>query len=115
VLDASALVALFGGHPRLERLLIEAEAGAWNLILPTTCIADAERVLEAGTSGWEAILLTSGVLPLPLSAHTAIEIGQWPGSLSARHAAHEQAALRAVVVTCDVSAYAGLPVALLAV
>jgi hypothetical protein len=42
VLDASAIIALFGGHPPLERLMGLAEAGALLLLLPTTCMADAE-------------------------------------------------------------------------
>lgn len=114
-MDASALVALFNGHGELRDMMGQAEAGWWNLLLPAGCIAEAEAQLGAGTSGWEGILLTGGVLPLPLAAHTAIEIGAWPGSLGARHAVHEAAALRAAVVTCDPGQYEGLRVALLVV
>ncbi len=115
VLDATAIAALFDGHPALVALIAEAEAGWWNLILPAACVAEAESVVKAGHSGWEAILLTSGVVTLPLEAHTAVEVGAWPGPLWARHAAHEAAALRAVVVTCDPGSYKGLTVALLVI
>lgn len=115
VLDATAIAALFDGHPRLLAMMGEAEAGWWNLILPAACIADAEQAVRAGHAGWEAILLTPGVITLPLEAHSAIEVGAWPGPLWACHAAHEAAALRAVVVTCDPGSYDGLLVALLKV
>ncbi len=42
VLDATAIAALFDGHPALVAMMGEAEAGWWNLILPAVCIADAE-------------------------------------------------------------------------
>ncbi len=112
VLDASALVALFRGRPAVMDLLDAAHVGRTSLLFPTTCIADAEREVRAGTSGWEAILLTFGVRSLALSEHAAIEIGSWPGRLSARHAVHEAYALRSVVVTCDRTQYAGLRVPL---
>jgi hypothetical protein len=111
----SALVALFGGHPELSRLLDLAEQGWVNLLLPTTAIADAERQLRAGSSGWEPILLTGGVRSLPLAEHTAIEIGSWPGSLAVRHAVHEADAMRAAVVTTEPGQYKGLKVPLLVV
>jgi hypothetical protein len=47
-----------------------------------------------------------------LSEHAAIEIGQWPGELSARQAVHEARALRAAVVTTEPGRYRGLPVTL---
>lgn len=115
VLDASALAALFDGHPRLYRMLGEAEAGWWTLVLPAVCMADAAQTLETRPSAWDGLLLTPGVLAMPLAPHTAVEVAGWPGSLQARHAAHEATALRAAVVTCDPPAYDGLLVALLPV
>lgn len=115
ILDASAIVALFNGHPELDRLLDLAEKGWVNLLLPTTAIADAEAVVQHGTQGWEPILLTGGVRSLPLAEHTAIEIGSWPGELAVRHAVHEADALRAAVVTTEPGLYNGLQVPLLVV
>ena len=115
ILDSSALIALFRGNKTVHDFVVQAEAGWWNLLLPTTCIADAEHEVRAGASGWEFLLLTPGVLPLPLAEHAAIEMGAWPGSLAVRHAAHEHAALRAVVVTTEPEAYRGMLVATLPV
>jgi hypothetical protein len=111
-MDASALVALFGGHARARRLLDEAERGQINLLLPTAAIADAEHELHAGFGGWEGVLLSGGLRSMPLAEHAAIEMGAWPGSLAARHAAHEAQALPAAVVTADPGAYKGIPVVL---
>lgn len=116
ILDGSALAALFDGHPKLERLLIGAEEGAWNLILPTVCITDAQGILRADPSAWDVIWLTgNGVTVMPLDQHVALEIGPWPGPLGARHAAYEHNATRAVIVTCDPGQYRNLPVSLLVV
>ena len=115
ILDASALVALFAGHPEVSHLLDLAEQGWVNLLLPTTAIADAEHELGAGPHGWEPILLTGGVRSLPLAEHTAIEIGPWPGALSVRHAVHEADALRSAVVTTRPEDYKGQTVPLLVV
>lgn len=115
VLDASALVALFDAHEPLMTLLRQAEQGAANLFLPAACMAEAEGQVRAGVSGWEAILLTPGLVPLDLSSGIAVAIGQWPGTLGARHAVYEQTALRAMVVTTTPAAYEGLAVTLLAV
>jgi len=115
ILDASAIVALFNGHPELSRLLDLAGQGSMSILLPTTAIADAEAVIHHGTGGWEPILLSSGVGSLPLAEHAAIEIGCWPGELAVRHAVHEADALRAAVVTTEPGLYKGLPVPLLVV
>jgi hypothetical protein len=115
ILDTSALVELFNGHRELGELLNQAEAGWLQILMPTSAMADAEAVLNAGRSGWDPILLTPGVQSLPLTEHTAIEIGNWPGSLAARHVVHEAAAVRGVVVTRSPGTYEGLRASLLVV
>jgi hypothetical protein len=52
VLDASALVVLFSGHPLLMRMLDDAENGNVVLLVPTLAIAEAETELGAGTRMW---------------------------------------------------------------
>jgi hypothetical protein len=94
-------------------LLDHAEQGWHLLLLPTTAIAEA--AVRAGFDGWQAILHTAGVRSLPLAEHVAIDVGSWPGSLATRHALHEAAAARGVVVTRDPGAYNGLQVPLLVV
>jgi hypothetical protein len=115
VVDASALVGLFRGHRELGDLLDQAEAGRLEVLIPVTAVAEAESQLVAGRTGWDPILLTRGVLALPLSEHAAIEIGGWPGGLGARQVVHEAAAVRGVVVTRSPAAYEGLRVSLLVV
>ncbi|MEJ3745065.1 hypothetical protein WEI85_17430 [Actinomycetes bacterium KLBMP 9797] len=115
VLDSSAMVDLFGGHTELGKMLTEALNGELHLLLPTAALADAEDRLGAGTVGWEPVLLTPGVTSLPLTEHAAIEVGQLPGELAARHAVHEASALNAIIVTRKPGAYEGQRTSLLVV
>jgi hypothetical protein len=115
VFDASAIVALFMGDETVTAIAGQAERGWFEVLLPTAAIADAEAELRAGPGGWEPIFLTAGLRSLELTEHAAVEIGAWPGSLSARHAVHEAAAVRGVVVTTEPGGYKGLAVSLLVV
>lgn len=92
-----------------------AEAGEMCLLLPTSAMADAEATIRAGSDGWAPILLTRGVVSLPLTEHAAIEVGQWPGDLATRHAVHEARAVRAAIMTCKPGIYEGHQVALVVV
>jgi hypothetical protein len=114
VLDASALVALFAGAPKVIDLLEQADAGRVTLGLPTTCIAGAQGSVRS-RNGWDAILLTSQVLALPFGEQAAVEIGLWPGPLEVRHAVHEARAIGATVVTCRPEDYIDMNVPLLVV
>lgn len=115
VFDTSALVALFAGVPQMEDLLEAAHGGESTVILPAAAMADAEAQVRAGKNGWEAILRTDNLYPMDLSTGTAVEIGAQPGTLAARHAAHEAFEAGATIVTRDRAAYDGLLVRLLVV
>jgi hypothetical protein len=115
VFDASALVDWFEGHRVLADLADQAERGWFQMVLPAAAIADAESELQAGRQAWDAIFYTPGLQMMPLGEHVAVEIGSWPGPLSAKHAAYEAAAGRGVVVTRQPGLYKGLSVQLLVV
>jgi hypothetical protein len=115
VLDPSALVALFAGNNRVLDLLGQAERGLVSFCLPAAAVADAEREVKAGTSGWEPLLLTPGIVMLNLTLHAAVEVGTWPGDLGVRHAIHEARAVRAAVVTADPGLYRGVAIDLVSV
>ncbi|MEU8663860.1 PIN domain-containing protein [Actinoplanes philippinensis] len=85
ILDASALVELFSGHPRLMRLLDDADAGDRFVIVPTLAIAEAQAVLNARQSHWDRILGVRSLLTIDLSPHVAVEIGRLAAPRLARH------------------------------
>jgi hypothetical protein len=111
VLDTSALIASFQDQPDLEDLVADAGAGRVRLYLPTVALSDAETELQAGTDGWAHLLYEEHITSVPLSETCALEVGSWPGTLAARHTAHEARALRAAVVTREPKLYDGLGVA----
>lgn len=74
VLDASALSALFAGHPMLMRMIDDAEAGnVFFLVLPTTAMWQAETFMHAGHGMWDHFLRFRSIRPMELSDHVAIE------------------------------------------
>ncbi len=99
VLDASAQVRLFGGQRELMRMLLDAERGDVFLLLPTAAIAQAQRVLRAGAQLWAPFLLFTGVRPLELTEHTAIEAGLLNGDIATTQVVYEAQATNALVVT----------------
>jgi hypothetical protein len=115
VLDTSALVASFYERPDLEDVLTEARAGRARVYLPTVAISDTETDLRAGINGWAHLMYEEHIISVPLSEICTLEIGSWPGTLAARHTAHEAKALRARVVTLEPKVYEGLGVTPMAV
>lgn len=119
VLDASALVLLFSGHPLLMRMLDDAEDGNVVLLVPTLAIAEAETALGAGMRMWEHILAFRGLRALDLTEHTAIEAGRVArtgpaaqdasppllGHLTVGQIVYESLAMNAPVVTQFPDAY----------
>jgi hypothetical protein len=112
ILDASALVRLFDGHPQLLRMLDDAEAGRVFLLLPTAAIAQAQRALRAESRLWDPFLLFAGVRALELTEHTAIEAGLLEGPIAVTQGVYEARMMNAAVVTAMPQAYTGHPVAL---
>ena len=75
ILDASAVVELFAGHPRLMQMLDDAGAGRVLIGLPSGAVAIAQAVLKASPNMWAHIFGFTGLVELPESWHAAVEIG----------------------------------------
>jgi len=105
VFDSSALVTLFRGNPRAYALFVDCERGLFDVCLPTAAVAEAEAILGAGLRAWDAIVMTRGAEPLPLSFHAAVEVGPWQGRLGTRQVIHEAIAMSGAVVTTDPDIY----------
>lgn len=112
VLDSSALAALFDGHGKVFAMLREADAGRARMLLPAVAVAEAATMLRAGTEEWALLFFAAGVEVIELDRATAIELGNLPGPLGARHAMHVARASDAAVVTRSPGDYTGLPGAL---
>jgi hypothetical protein len=127
VLDTSALLLLFSGHPRLMRMLNDAEAANSVLILATLAIAEAEAALDVGLRIWEHFLRFRGVRSMELTEHTAIEAGRIAaptlrsgtaaasmtmGPWMVAQAVWEAQSMNAPIVTQAPAVYAGHEVAL---
>lgn len=124
ILDASALIALFGGHPDLMEMLNDAEIGRVFLLMPTAAVAEAESALRAGASLWAPFMMFRGVSTLDLSLHTAVEAadladprtpGAIAGPLMVGQVIYEAHALNAVVVTQLPHLYAGHDITLMTI
>jgi hypothetical protein len=115
IFDASAIVALFQGHPEAGDFLAQAERGELPLTLPAVAIADANATIRGNFNTWEAVFLTPNVHAAELSEFTAIEIGTWPGGLQARQAMFEARETQGVVVTQNPDLYPPGAVALLVI
>ncbi|WP_430786935.1 hypothetical protein [Actinoplanes sp. G11-F43] len=127
ILDASAVVALFAGHPDVMMMLQEAEAGRMTLTLPSMAVAEAQAVLRAAPSMWHHIFAYPGIHEQPLTWNGAIDAGliaaprlehhpMQPaliGPIMVGQIVDEATAMNAVVVTTLPEAYGAYNVALL--
>jgi hypothetical protein len=105
VFDGSALAALLDSEPTAYRLWESSRAGEVHVVMPATAIAVATGVTKADFNAWNPLLWNEGVQTLSLDAGTAIEIGPWPGDLSARHVIYETHAVGGVAVTREPEMY----------
>ncbi|MEU4155447.1 hypothetical protein [Actinoplanes sp. NPDC026670] len=126
VLDASALVEVFSGHPEMMALLDTAAAGDVLLIVPTLAIAEAQTALDVTSSLWDHILGFPGIRTLDLSQHVAVEVGRLAGPRMRNHPVHtaligplmaaqvlyEATTMNAAIVTSIPEAYGGHDVAI---
>lgn len=112
VFDASALIALFRGHPPVFRLFQEADAERIQLVLPACAIGEANGYLRASETAWDGLLL-SRVTVAELAAAGAIEAGLLTTHLATGHVVEEARATRGVVVTQEPGRYAEWSVPLL--
>jgi hypothetical protein len=103
------MAGLFEGHDGLFSMLREADAGRARMYLPAVAVAEAETMLRAGYDGWGLLFFAAGVEVIRLDQSTAIELGNLPVPLGARHAMHEARTIDAAVVTRSPGDYVGLP------
>ncbi|GAA2692173.1 hypothetical protein [Actinoplanes palleronii] len=76
ILDASALVELFQGHPVLMRILEDADFGDFTMAVPTNAVLEAQVVLRATPSMWNHVLSPRRtIVELPLDIQATIEAG----------------------------------------
>ena len=129
ILDASALVELFAGHPKLMRMLTDAEAGRVFLLVPTLAIAEAQAAIGATGSMWDRILGLPGVRAMDLTQHVAVEAGELAsarlrhhpmqaaliGPLMVGQVVYEAMSMNATIVTGVPEAYGGQDVAVVAI
>ncbi|MEU8244239.1 hypothetical protein AB0C07_38795 [Actinoplanes missouriensis] len=75
ILDASALVELFAGHPELMQMLDDADAGLVLMAFPATAVLEAQAALRAEYRMWQHFFRFPGVHVLDLTAHGALDAG----------------------------------------
>ncbi|GLW30624.1 hypothetical protein [Actinoplanes regularis] len=87
ILDASALVQLFHGHPDLMKILKDSDLGQFSVAAPAGAVLEAQVVLKATTSMWDHFL-AHRVFELPLSGHASVEAGDLARSRLENHPVH---------------------------
>ena len=94
VFDPTALVLLFAAH----RPVFEVYQTAEHIAFPAAAIGEANVQIQASERDWEAILLSSSVNVLDLTASAALAASAGP-TLGMGHAMCEAERLHGIVVT----------------
>lgn len=129
VLDASAMVELFAGHPLVMQMLEDAEAGRVLIGLPATAILEAQAALRADDGMWHHVFRFHGVTVLDLTGDGALPAGRIAsarlehhpmqpalmGPQMVGHVVTEATAMNAVVVTRLPELYGGHDVAVVTI
>ncbi|GIF08267.1 hypothetical protein [Actinoplanes siamensis] len=76
ILDASALVELFNGHPAVMNMLADAEVDRFSVVAPAAAVLEAQVVLKATPAMWE-YMLDRRVVELPLHGEASVEAGNY--------------------------------------
>ncbi|GAA2714356.1 hypothetical protein [Actinoplanes palleronii] len=127
VLDASALVELMQGHPKMMQLVGQAHVGARTVVVPALAALEAQVAVRAKVSIWDHLLKLPGLRDLDLPARTAIQVGDIAGPRLQRYPlhtelmaeqmvaqiVHEASQMNAVVVTRIPTLYRGYPIVLM--
>ncbi|SNY55165.1 hypothetical protein [Paractinoplanes atraurantiacus] len=126
ILDASAVVEMFAGHPKLMKLLEKAQVGEEALTMPALAVAEAQAALRYSDKMWQYFFGISGLTEQTLSWFGALEAGSiasarlehYPmqpaliGPIMVGQVVHEAREMDAVVVTRIPEAYGAYDVAL---
>ncbi|KUL28827.1 hypothetical protein [Actinoplanes awajinensis] len=127
ILDASALVELFQGHPVLMRIMEGAGFGDFTMAVPTNAVLEAQVVLRATPSIWNQVLSPHRtIVELPLDLQAAIEAGDLARPRLEHHPMHrvligppmvaqvlrEALGMNGMIVTAIPEAYGGHDVAI---
>lgn len=114
VFDATALHALFQANTRAYDYWSMADAGEIGVIFPSTAVASANRLLQAGWDAWSALHWPARVEVAPLDGAAAVELASLPGDLATAHTIFEAKHMGAAVLTGRPQDYEGTQVEVLA-
>ncbi|GGM70651.1 hypothetical protein ACFFX1_28790 [Dactylosporangium sucinum] len=105
ILDASALAALFNSYDPVFQVWLKADRDDLMIGFPAAAMVEASDRIGARPGDWELLLLSAGVVVLPLDQTAAAAIGTWRGSVAACQAVWESRATGWPVLTCDPKQY----------
>ncbi|MFF5081722.1 hypothetical protein ACFY36_32125 [Actinoplanes sp. NPDC000266] len=126
ILDASAVVEMFAGHPKLMKLLEKAQVGEESLTMPALAVAEAQAALRYSDNVWSHFFRLPGLNEQSLTWFGALEAGavassrleHYPmqpaliGPIMVGQVVHEAREMGAVVVTRIPEAYGAYDVSL---